>query len=149
KLEPSAIAQVQDEAWPDVRDADELHDVLHTLVALPEDCPGSLSVVAQGALGAVITNAGEPWRRFFEQLSFQGRAGLATVAEGETPSGLTAGRRPYSVAAEKARGFCLLFPTAQFEHPLPEVQGDPPSRDDATLSLVQGWMSHLGPTSAG
>ena len=149
KLEPSAIAQVQDEAWPDVRDADELHDVLHTLVALPEDCPGSLSVVAQGALGAVITNAVEPWRRFFEQLSFQGRAGLATVAEGETPSGLTAGRRRYWVAAEKARGFCLLFPTAQFEHPLPEVQGDPPSRDDATLSLVQGWMSHLGPTSAG
>ena len=32
----AAIAQVRDEAWPDVRDADELHDVLHTLVALPE-----------------------------------------------------------------------------------------------------------------
>ena len=26
-----------DEAWPDVRDADELHDVLHTLVALADD----------------------------------------------------------------------------------------------------------------
>ena len=35
-LDPSAIAQVQSEAWPDVRDADELHDVLHTLVAVPE-----------------------------------------------------------------------------------------------------------------
>ena len=35
-LDPAAIAQVRDEAWPDVRDADELHDVLHTLVALPE-----------------------------------------------------------------------------------------------------------------
>jgi ATP-dependent Lhr-like helicase len=105
--------------------------------------------VAQDALGAVTTNAPvEPWRRFFEQLSFQGRAGLATVAEGETPSGLPAGRGRYWVAAEKARGFCLLFPTAQFEHPLPEVPGDPPSRDDATLLLVQGWMSHLGPTSA-
>ncbi len=31
-LDPAAIAQVQQEAWPDVRDADELHDVLHTLV---------------------------------------------------------------------------------------------------------------------
>ena len=30
-----AIAQVREEAWPDVRDADELHDVLHTLIALP------------------------------------------------------------------------------------------------------------------
>ncbi len=36
KLDPAAIAQVRDEAWPDVRDADELHDVLHTLVALPQ-----------------------------------------------------------------------------------------------------------------
>src|SRR5580658_2389641 len=36
KLDAGAIAQVRAEAWPDVRDADELHDVLHTLVALPE-----------------------------------------------------------------------------------------------------------------
>jgi ATP-dependent Lhr-like helicase len=157
KLEPSAIAQVQEEAWPDVRDADELHDVLHTLVALPEECPGPVRVVAEGALGTLTTNATEPWRRFFEQLSFQERAGLATVAQGETPlgqaqggpSGLPAGCRRYWVAAERARSFLLLFPTAQFEHPLPEVPGEPPSRDDATLSLVQGWMSHLGPTSAG
>src|SRR5882724_2984295 len=36
KLDPTAIAQVREEAWPDMRDADELHDVLHTLIALPE-----------------------------------------------------------------------------------------------------------------
>ena len=36
KLDPAAIEQVQDEAWPDVRDADELHDVLHTLVWMPD-----------------------------------------------------------------------------------------------------------------
>ena len=35
KLDPEAIARVCEEAWPDVRDADELHDVLHTLIALP------------------------------------------------------------------------------------------------------------------
>ncbi len=35
KLDPAAIAQVREEAWPDVRDADELHDVLHTLIAVP------------------------------------------------------------------------------------------------------------------
>ncbi|HEY6766097.1 MAG TPA: DEAD/DEAH box helicase, partial [Candidatus Sulfotelmatobacter sp.] len=39
-LDQAAIAQVRAEAWPDVRDADELHDVLHTLVALPADGPG-------------------------------------------------------------------------------------------------------------
>ena len=36
KLDPAAIAQVREEAWPDVRDADELHDVLHTLIAFPQ-----------------------------------------------------------------------------------------------------------------
>src|SRR5438874_4213300 len=35
KLDPAAIEQVREEAWPAVRDADELHDVLHTLMALP------------------------------------------------------------------------------------------------------------------
>src|SRR5215468_3408553 len=149
KLEPSAIAQVQEEAWPDVRDADELHDVLHTLGALPEDCPGPVSVMAPGELGTATTNATDAWRKFFEQLSFQGRAGLATVAEGGMPSGLPAGFRHYWVAAEKASSFLLLFPAAQFEHPLPAVPGEAPSRDDAMLSLVQGWMSHLGPISAG
>src|SRR2546429_4736217 len=36
KLDPAAIAQVREEAWPDIRDRDELHDVLQTLIAVPE-----------------------------------------------------------------------------------------------------------------
>ncbi len=59
KLDPAAIAQVQEEAWPDVRDADELHDALHTLVALP-------SKVAN-------------WQQFFDDLIREGRAGTATA----------------------------------------------------------------------
>ena len=35
KLDPAAIDQVREEAWPDVRDRDEMHDVLHTLIAFP------------------------------------------------------------------------------------------------------------------
>ena len=42
-LDPAAIAQVQQEAWPDVRDADELHDVLHTLVLVPVEELSALS----------------------------------------------------------------------------------------------------------
>jgi ATP-dependent Lhr-like helicase len=145
KLEPAAIAQVQDEAWPDVRDADELHDVLHTLVAFPEDCPGPSAVIEQGALAAASLNSTDPWRRFFEQLVMQGRAGVATVAASET---LSAASRRYWVAAEKVKCFSLLFPSAQFEPAMPEVPGAPPTQDDATLSLVTGWMTHLGPTSA-
>ena len=35
KLDPAAIDEVREEAWPDVRDPDEMHDVLHTLIAFP------------------------------------------------------------------------------------------------------------------
>src|SRR6202023_1091447 len=51
KLDPAAIEQVREEAWPDVRDADELHDVLHTLFALPASAQdGSIGHVGAGAL---------------------------------------------------------------------------------------------------
>ena len=52
-LDPAAIAQVASEAWPDVRNADELHDALLTLITL-----------------API----EEWRSFFDELQASGRA---------------------------------------------------------------------------
>jgi ATP-dependent helicase Lhr and Lhr-like helicase len=137
-LDPAAIAQVREEAWPDVRDADELHDVLHTLVALPED----LLLVS-------------PWLYFFERLIKEGRAGVAAIVGGETPlpqaqglSGQPAGRRRYWVAAERAKTFSVLYPEARFAQELVEVETTIPNRDDALLTTVTGWMSHLGPTTA-
>src|SRR5213075_705950 len=44
-LDPAAIEQVQKEAWPDVRDADELHDVLHSFVMMPERTRSQVSGV--------------------------------------------------------------------------------------------------------
>jgi ATP-dependent Lhr-like helicase len=121
-LDQAAIAQVREEAWPDVRDADELHDVLHTLVALPE---------------ASIHYGTGQWKFYFERL----------VAEGRAASGLSGGRT-YWVAAERAKTFSVLFPEAQFEPKLADVEGTVPSREDALLTLVTGWMSHLGPSRA-
>ena len=126
KLDDAAIAQVRQEAWPDVRDADELHDVLHTLIALPEAATGE----AFNSPGAA------QWPALFERLIQYGRAGKATVD----------GRR-YWVAAERAKTFLQLFPSATFEPVLSEVATTVPSRDDAMLALVTGWMSHLGPTT--
>jgi len=42
-LDPAAIEEVQRESWPVVRDADELHDALLTLVWLPEPIPADWS----------------------------------------------------------------------------------------------------------
>ncbi len=41
RLDPVAIAQVRQEAWPDVRDADELQDALQTMILFPEPTPVS------------------------------------------------------------------------------------------------------------
>ena len=51
-------------------------------------------------------------------------------------------------AAERAKTFSVLFPEARFESALAEVETTAPSRDDALLTLVTGWMSHLGPITA-
>ncbi len=134
KLEPSAIAQARQEAWPDVRDADELHDVLHTLIAVPADNRALLDRTAECGASRAATE----WLDYFERLVGQGRAVV----------GESAGRR-YWVAAEKARAFSTLFPDAQFEQAPAEVEGALPSRDDAMLALVSGWMQHLGPVTAG
>jgi ATP-dependent helicase Lhr and Lhr-like helicase len=121
-LDPAAIAQVREEAWPDVRDADELHDVLHTLVALPE---------------SDLNFGTNEWRAYFVRLVAERRAALATFGE-----------KHYWVAAERAGTFSALFPGAISMPVLPEIEQTTPSRDDALLTLVTGWMSHVGPTTA-
>ena len=139
-LDEGAIAQVREEAWPDVRDADELHDVLHTLVALPEEIAAGEErrALLDGTDECVRPQAGlEGWRDYFQRLIDEGRAGIASF-EG----------RQYWVAAERARSFAVLFPAAVFEQTLADVETAQISRDDALLTLVTGWMSHLGPATA-
>jgi ATP-dependent helicase Lhr and Lhr-like helicase len=141
KLDPGAIAQVREEAWPDVRDADELHDVLHTLVALPEGSADfepigrvPLDRTAEGGRPHMSTGG---WKPYFETLVNERRAG-----------GAVSGRRRYWVAAERARSFRAIVPEAQFEQSMAEVESGRPSCDDALLTLVTGWMTHIGPTTA-
>ena len=124
KLDAAAIAQVREEAWPDVRDADELHDLLHTLVALP---------MWEQPLHAGVAH----WEPWFHRLVQERRAGIA-VADGRT----------YWVSAERAKTFLSIFPAAEFQESLPELESAVPSRGDAVLAMVTGWMSHLGPTTS-
>jgi len=141
-LDPAAIRQVREEAWPDVRDADELHDVLHTLVALPEsraslDRTAPSAPLRAGEGGCPHMSGANDWLGHFERLVGEGRAGSAV-----------SGGRIYWVAAERARTFSVLFPEAQFAQELVQVETTVPSRDDALLTLVTGWMAHSGPTTA-
>jgi ATP-dependent Lhr-like helicase len=118
RLDPDAIATVAADAWPDVRDADELHDALQTLVVLPAD-----RVAA--------------WRPCFDALVLDGRAGVAWIDS-----------RAYWIAAERARAVSALFPAARLDPAPVDLPGETPAKVDALTALVQGWMIHSGPRTA-
>ena len=134
RLDPAAIAEVSDDAWPDVRDAEELHDTLLTLIAIPA---GSMTV-AEGSHGMVLKlqESLPVWDDFFSQLAEQHRATRAR-----------AGSEIYWVAAERMRLFLQVFPGAAFESPLPDFESLASSPEDALLSLVTGWILHSGPVT--
>ena len=136
RLDADAIREVREEAWPDLRDADELHDLLQTLVALPEVVP--LDGRPDSPLGTSIRNSQVLWQRFLEELTSQGRATVAFVSG-----------RGYWVAAERAKSFAQLFQNAKLTPPLAEVDVQPVTREDALGALVTGWIGHAGPVTAG
>jgi ATP-dependent helicase Lhr and Lhr-like helicase len=130
-LDAAAIAQVQREAWPDVRDADELHDVLHTLVSVPMEGSSQLSAFSSQETKPQST---ANWRGFFDRLQQENRA---TVAE-------SAGKQ-YWVAAERVEWFQAMHREIAVQNPATTPTA---SYDDALLAAVQGWIAHLGPTTA-
>jgi ATP-dependent helicase Lhr and Lhr-like helicase len=148
-LDPVAIAQVQAEAWPDVRDADELHDALHTLVAVPESSsPFSAlsSHLAGEKVGGRESRSVAPWEAFLDRLVRENRAVVAEV-----------GKRKFWVAAERVETFGALHRGANGagEDAHPVASETPALRskesigvEDAVHTAVQGWMAHLGPSTA-
>jgi ATP-dependent Lhr-like helicase len=131
RLDPAAIAEVSHDAWPDARDAEELHDVLLTLIALPVS--GDV-LSANDRLRSALNSSLPAWTAYFQQLANDRRAGLAR-----------AGDRSYWVAAERQGVFTACFPSAHFERDMPFLDAPQVSREDAVLALVTGWMACSGP----
>jgi ATP-dependent helicase Lhr and Lhr-like helicase len=120
RLDPEATARVRAEAIPDVRNADELHDVLLSLVAArprPE------------------------WSEHFAALLGDGRAFEVHAAP-------DAGGALWG-ATERREELELLFPDARFEpdHALPPGVGRPVAEDPA-VNVVQGHLEISGPVTA-
>ena len=135
RLDPAAIAEVREEAWPDVRDAEELHDVLLTLVALPASAKAGPH--QNNHLDEKLRASIPAWSEFSKQLAARRRAALAQV-----------GGLKYWVSAERAKDFVQVFPAACFEPLLPDLESKAASREDALLALTAGWMAHCGPLTA-
>jgi ATP-dependent Lhr-like helicase len=122
RLDPDAIERVRSEAIPDVRDPDELHDVLLSLVA---------------------TRPRDDWGEHFEALARAGRCfevrapALADVLW---------------AATERRRELEALFPGARFlpDHPLPPSLAralEEADADGAAVTLVQGHLEISGPVT--
>ena len=153
KLDTKAIDQVREEAWPDVRDPDELHDLLHSLIAFPlndtagRQAEGGQSLKANDLQASrqedpaftsmAIRVHGQAWGGMFQKLLDSGRA-LKAWHNGNQ----------FWVAAERAKMFCLVFPEAKFEGGPRDFGQILPSADDALLAMVTGWLGHLGPVTA-
>lgn len=149
RLDPAAIAEVRQDAWPDVRDASELHDALQTLIAFPV-WQTKTKVEASGnenqhldftgpkdALAEILRKSQDSWQGWFAELLVQRRAGRASVAD-----------RSYWVAAERLNSFLQLFPDAQFAGEIANASTSAPSAEAAMTQLTAGWLQHVGPVRA-
>lgn len=146
RLDDAAIQEVKEQAWPDVRSADELHDVLQTMISFPEELidyaehgdyvtPHLLRGPDPATLRVRDDNVVH-WQEYFAVLMAEGRAMCATIAE-----------KVFWVAAEKTESFKAIYPQATYSQRLKKIE-DPVSADIALVNLLRGWLLHLGPTSA-
>ncbi|MFT4057917.1 MAG: DEAD/DEAH box helicase [Legionella sp.] len=123
RLDPQVINEVCQQAWPDVRNADELQDMLQTVIAFP-------------AHYAVYQEAVNSWQPFMDELIKTGRAGVATYED-----------KTFWFAVEKAQTFAVIYPQALIPQQLKNIESQPLNRDEGILSMIRGWLYHLGPTS--
>jgi len=124
-LDEQAIAKVRNEAWTDLRDADELHDFLQTIIALPEEIT---------ELPYTINASPLDWSNLFAELIKEHRAERASV-----------GGKCFWVCAERAAYFKLVYPEATFQKELPALTVPDKTIEEAILSIIQGWMNYCGP----
>jgi ATP-dependent Lhr-like helicase len=125
-IDEATIDEVRAEVAADLRDPDELHDLLRA---------------------ALVLTADERWRQLFAALADTGRAMSLRPA-------LTT--RPRQVerwcATECRREIEALFPAASFtpDHPVPGPldPGAAPSFDDAVELAVRGHLELIGPATA-
>ncbi|HVK54543.1 MAG TPA: DEAD/DEAH box helicase [Burkholderiales bacterium] len=143
KLDADAIAGVREEAWPEARNADELHEAL----------------MGVGFLTEAEAQAQEGWEQLLEELAEQKRA---TKLDPASPSG---GRLPplqarsYNpidscaapdlwIPAERLPQFLVIYPSAQHLPPIEapeEFASRPWSREEAVVEIVRSRLTGLGP----
>jgi ATP-dependent Lhr-like helicase len=122
RLDPNAIAEVCEQAWPDVRTATTWHDALMTLVLLPATSQAIEGWRHTSTSWCARSAARPRSRRGGSRILDRGRAR-------EGPRACSGLRRPF-------RPPCRMSNLRHRQNPT------------RWLALVQGWLSHIGPIDA-
>jgi ATP-dependent Lhr-like helicase len=124
RLDPAAIDEVRDQARPDVRSADELHDFLLGVALLPLD-------------------QAQDWEEFAQALIRSGRATAAHwTIEGRAGEAY--------VAAERWSWIQAILPQAEPRPVLtlsPALADGAPDAAEVFRRVVHAWLEVLGPTT--
>ncbi|WP_312394919.1 DEAD/DEAH box helicase [Stutzerimonas kunmingensis] len=120
-LDPEAIAAVREEAWPEARSADELHEALTAL----------------GCIAEAETAAQPQWREWLAELARGGRATRMQVAHD----------RVLWLPLERLMLLRAIYPQAPFQPHLQAPGGyDQPIEEEAALvELIRARLSGFGP----
>jgi ATP-dependent Lhr-like helicase len=144
-LDSQVLQEVRAQAWPEVRDEDELHDALLQLTLVPEEELGAWREYLPGLLQAERA----AW------VSWEAAVGVSqagTKSGGRDAGGAGALRRGV-VAAERIPRLLQVIPAARIE-PALEVPPLGPSETQlleqvrGATAMVQGWMECIGPAAA-
>ena len=127
RLDPAAIARVKNEAWPEPRDAEELHDALVLLGFLTESEADSLSPARSRA----VVQAD------FAALARQARASAATLRSGQR----------IWLSAERLAELELVFPGIATARELARLPTHLAAGTDALRELVRSRLEALGPVT--
>ncbi|WP_133645769.1 DEAD/DEAH box helicase [Paraburkholderia flava] len=120
-LDADAIASVRDEAWPQVRDADEMHEALTGLACITD----------------AEAQQNEGWPAWLEALAHAGRATRMQIAQHDA----------LWVAAERLAGLHAIYPAAPIKPSIepPKGYADPWTEDDAIVDVVRARLTGYGP----
>lgn len=131
RLDARAIEQVRQEIFPDIRDHHEMHDILHSLVVLPE----KFLAEDESQRGKC-----KHWLHYLTRLTEAGRA-LRLVIVGQY----------VWLATERLADVGALWPGDRDTWAITVsnlcATTTLSSKEDAALKLLQGWMQMLGPTT--
>ena len=126
KLDQAAIDRVREEAWPNVENADELHDALVEL-------------------GFLTSAEGTSWYPFLEELQRDRRAAVLTIAGKEQNSDTT-----LWVAAERLPQISAAYEPFILEPPIvapDSVRRNSWTKEEALVEIFRGRLEGLGPVT--